>query len=238
MTYDRSVKLFDEPHAPVELEKQVQHGKINRGKFLSKAHAGSYLVQMQTIHELNIKRCFEVGPGEAFVARNMKALGYTYDTLDFEAAHNPTIVADFAKFDVTPLKSKYDISCAFQVLEHFPFEVFPNLINKLMTVSEKYVFISLPYSCQGVSVHTTTHFGQHNETDEETSRFYPTNLPKRVYRDAYAEEFPWAVHFWEIGRQGFPLERIMKTLVSCGLSVRQSFHAPNPFHYFILCEKN
>jgi len=48
MSYDRSIKIFDEAHAPVLLDKMVNEKDINKGKFLSKAHAESYLCQMQT----------------------------------------------------------------------------------------------------------------------------------------------------------------------------------------------
>ena len=49
MSYDRSIKMFDEPHAPVVLDELVGKKTINKGKFLSKAHSESYLYQMQMV---------------------------------------------------------------------------------------------------------------------------------------------------------------------------------------------
>jgi 2-polyprenyl-3-methyl-5-hydroxy-6-metoxy-1,4-benzoquinol methylase len=150
MVYDRSLKMFDEPHAPEVLEQVMRDKSINKGKFLSKEHSESYLLQMQTIKRLEVKSVLEIGPGEGFCANNLRTLGYEYDTLDFEDAHAPTIKADFATFDAASIPQRYDITCAFQVLEHFPYEHFKKHVNTLAELSSKYVFISLPYSCRGL----------------------------------------------------------------------------------------
>ena len=234
-TYDRTIRMYDEPHPPEVLAAHVAQKTINQGKFLSGAHAGSYLRQMQTIHRLpDVQSCFEVGPGEGFVARNLRALGYRYDTLDFEPAHQPTFLGDFKTFDVEPLRKQYDLSGAFQVLEHFPFEHFPHLLRKLAVLSKKYVFISLPFSCEGYRIEITEHQGQHDSFRDNIERFQATGLPNRTYRKEFMEEFPWAVHYWEIGRAGYDLERITDTIRQCGLEVIDQFHGPNPFHYFML----
>ncbi|MCA1986750.1 MAG: hypothetical protein LDL27_09790 [Desulfovibrio sp.] len=47
--YHRAIKMFDEAHAPETLDQFVASGHINTGKFLSEAHAQSYLLQMQTL---------------------------------------------------------------------------------------------------------------------------------------------------------------------------------------------
>ncbi len=239
MAYDRTINVYDEPHPPVVLAASVAKRDINKGKFLTQGHAESYLCQMRTIHALpDVASCFEVGPGEHFVARNLRALGYTYDTLDFEPAHDPTIVADFATFDPAPYTERYDLACAFQVLEHFPFDDFPHLLGNLAMLARRYVFISLPYSCVGMSSRVTIHHGQTKQTVEEHHHYTPTMLPNRRYRPEFVTEFPWAVHHWEIGREGFPLERVEATIRDTGLDIVEAYHSPNPFHYHILCRRH
>jgi hypothetical protein len=51
------------------------------------------------------------------------------------------------------------------------------------------------------------------------------------------EEFPWAVHYWEIGRRPHLLRSVLKDFGSTGLKIIDTFHSDNPFHYFILAEK-
>lgn len=238
MTYDRSIKLFDEAHAPEKIDKILASQSINKGKFLTLAHAHSYLCQMQVIHNLRgVKRVLEVDPGEAYCANNLRNLGLCYDTLDFETTHSPTYVADFATYEPSFEHSQlYDLTCAFQVLEHMPYDMFKKNLLKLKAMSNKYVFISLPYSCRGFSVNLNIQNGQNNRWLRKFDFYLGTNLPNRRYRTEYMEEFPWAVHYWEIGRKGFKLKKVLNDIESVGLTVIKRFHSQNPYHYFILCE--
>jgi hypothetical protein len=239
MTYDRSIKMFDEPHAPVLLEKLVTEKSINKGKFLSKEHSESYRCQMQTISSLHgIQSILEVGPGEGYCARNLRQLGYLYETLDFEEAYEPTIKADFRSLDASTIPQRYDLTCAFQVLEHFPYDEFAKHLGVLRDLSNKYVFISLPYSCRGFSISFNLHSGQRMGPMRRFDCYIRTNLPNRKVRPEFKEEFPWAVHHWEIGRKGFGLKKVLGDIESCGLKIKKRFHSPNPFHYFILCWKD
>lgn len=237
MPYDRSIKMFDEPHAPIVLDQVVSEKTINKGKFLSKEHSESYLCQMQTIRSLkNVKSILEIGPGEGFAARNLREVGYEYQTLDFEDAHEPTIRADFQSFDPNTITQRYDLTCAFQVLEHFPYHEFSKHIKTLRELSRNYVFISLPYSCRGFSIKLNVQNGQKERLTKQFDFYVRTNLPNRKYREEYKNEFPWAVHYWEIGRKGFSLKKVLKDIESCGLNIQERFHSPNSFHYFILCK--
>jgi hypothetical protein len=211
---------------------------INKGKFLSKAHGESYLSQMRSIIRLkDVKRIFEVGPGEGFCANNLRNLGYVYHTLDFEGVHKPTIKADFQSFDPKKITQKYDLTCAFQVLEHFPYDEFTKHIKKLSELSKKYVLISLPYSCKGFSISLNIQYGQNMRLMRRFDFYVRTNLPNRKYRPEYKKEFPWAVHYWEIGRKGFRLKKVLGDIESCGFKIEKKFHSQNPYHYFILIKK-
>ena len=238
MSYNRSIKMYDEPHAPIALDQMTSAKTINKGKFLSPAHSESYLLQMQTIKALKgVETILEVGPGEGYAARNLRDVGYGYDTLDFEDAHQPTIKADFRSLDPNSIDKRYDLTCAFQVLEHFPYGDFTRLLKTLCVLSTNYVFISLPFSCKGFSLKLNLQNGQQRRRIKQFDFYVPTNLPNRRYREEYMREFPWAVHFWEIGRKGYPLKKVVRDIESCGLDVERRFHSPNSFHYFILCRK-
>jgi len=230
--------MFDEPHAPIFLEKAQNEKKISKGKFLSIAHSESYLYQMQTISDLeDVNKILEIGPGEAFAARNLRELGYVYHTLDFVDTYQPTIIADFQSLDPNKITQRYDITCAFQVLEHFPYTEFTKHIKTLYALSKKYVFISLPYSCRGFSIKFNLQNGQNARIIKKLDFYYPTNLPNRKFREEFIKEFPWAVHYWEIGRRGFKLKKVLRDIESCGLKILKKFHSTNPFHYFILSKK-
>ena len=237
-TYDRNNKYYDEPHSPVSLEKMLSSKTINKGKFLSRQHAESYLDQMQVISSLSsVRSILEIGPGEGFCQKNLKSLDYYYDTLDSESIYNPTFCSDFRHFDASKCDNEYDLVCAFQVLEHFPYESFTFLINKMVCMSNKYLFISIPYSCFGIRLNFNIHFGQFTFCDKKIEYYFPSKKRNRKYRDQYVQEFPWAVHYWEVGRKGFDINMIINDIESCELKIVDKFHGSNPFHYFLLCER-
>ena len=69
-------------------------------------------------------------------------------------------------------------------------------------------------------------------------QFYlPTLKNNRKYREEYKIRYPYAIHYWEIGRKNFPLKRIVNDLKSLNLLIVTKGHGPNPFHYFILLKK-
>lgn len=139
--------------------------------------------------------------------------------------------------NVAELEEKYDLTCAFQVLEHIPWDMFTSNIRKLAMLSKKYVFISLPYSCKGFSITLKRHDGQNPALQKQFQRYTPTNLPQRKYRQEYMDEFPWAVHCWEIRRKGISVEKVCRSIEDCGLHVEKQFHSHNAFHYFFLAAK-
>ena len=227
--------MFDEPDSPANLAKSM--GKATRGKFLMSSYTYSYITQIQELHKLRAKSIIEVGPGEEFTANSLRMLGVRYDTLDRCDFYGSTIIEDFATFDPEPYSKSYEATCAFQVLEHFPYDKFTYLLDKLVLMSSGHILISLPYSCKGTRTTTLNWKGQVPTKENKTEKFTATGLPNRKYRPEFIKEFPYAVHYWEIGRQGFPLSKVFKDIENCGLKIDDHFHGPNPYHYFIRAKK-
>ncbi len=235
MTYDRSIRMFDEAHTPEKLDELKKKGVLNKGKFLNEQFHFSQYLQMKTIFDLQVDSVLEIGPGEGFVASYMNGLGISYDTLDRDSANNPTIVSDLR--DWTVPGQEWDLVAAFQVLEHMPFSSFENNIAKLAAASRKYVFISLPYHCFGLSFRLCASFGQKKRRTFDFGMHFPTFFRNRRYRKEYMDEFPFAVHFWELGRRPIFPWTVEKTFKRKQLKIISRFHSPNPYHYFYLLEK-
>jgi len=237
MKYNRAIKALDEPHSPIRLEKMLKSKTLNRGKFLTENHFFSYYLQMKTIYELQVKTVLEIGPGENFIQMYMSTLGIKYDTMDVMADSNPTYLTSLAELNTNEIKTNYEMVCAFQMLEHLPYEEFEANLNKMKNLSSKYVFISLPYSCNKFALGLNLQFGQKKKISKSLQLIFPTNKPNRRYREEYKHEFPWAVHYFEIGREGFALKKVLSDIEKTGLRVIDTFHSQNAFHYFILAEK-
>lgn len=237
-TYDRKIKCLDEPHPPELLEKLSLEGVLNKGKFLTDAHRDSYFQQMLHIRRLGVESVFEIGPGEGVIASYMRSLGIQYDTMDIVNTSYPTIVSRLEDFDPSGHLARWDLVCAFQMLEHSPYEKFTSNLIKMRSLSKRYVFISLPFLCAGFSLSVNIALGQSLRLKRKFELYFPLLQRNREYRKEYKEEFPWAVHYWEIGRRGFPLSRIRRDIRNAGLSIAHEFRSENPYHYFILAEKS
>ncbi|GBE30037.1 MAG TPA: hypothetical protein ENH10_04520 [Bacteroidetes bacterium] len=235
--YDRNIKMYDEPHTPVALERQLLAGKLNKGKLITEQHNNSYYLQMKTIKDLKIKHVLEIGPGESFIPKYMKSIGIQYDTLDIVPSTNPTYLSRLEDADPSMIRKRYGAVCAFQVLEHSPYDRFSSNLAKMAALSRNYIVISIPYSCFGFRLSFKTFRGQGKRSKYELSRYFPKNLPNRKYRPEYIKEFPWACHYWELGREGFPLSRIKNDIISQRLRIIDTFHSDNPFHFFIIAQK-
>jgi hypothetical protein len=235
--YDRSIKLHDEPHPPEILERLIFEGALNKGKFLTEAHRDSYFQQMLLIRKLGIESVLEIGPGEGFIAQYMNSIGVKFATMDISRDSSPTILSRLEDFDPEPCKERWQMVCAFQMLEHSPYENFVSNLQKMRFMSSRYVFISLPYSCFGFSVTLNIGLGQSLRWKRRFDFYLPLFKRNRRYRREFMEEFPWAVHHWEIGRRGFPLARIRRDMGRAGLVLINEFRSENPYHYFILAER-
>jgi hypothetical protein len=234
--YDRKIKMYDEPHSPEHLEKKS--AQLNSGKFLTAAHFSSYYLQMLTVRNLKAESVLEIGPGENFVANYMRTLGINYETMDIMESSQPSILGRLEDLDVTAYSERYDIVCAFQMLEHSPYDNFVPNLEKMAAMAKQYVLISLPYSCFGMKISFDFSFGQRIRLLKSFELFFPLNKKNRRYREEYMKEFPWAVHYWEIGRRGYPLRRIKSDIESAGLKIKQTFRSDNPYHFFICAEKH
>lgn len=237
MTFDKTIKMYDEPHTPLVLDRVSANGTLNRGKFLTPAHQDSYRLQMQEMKTLGVSRVLEIGPGEGFIANYMRTLGVFYDTMDITPNSHPTILGKLEDFDPSNHRERFDMVCAFQMLEHSPYECFVPNLRKMTEMSRQYVYISLPYSCVGFKFSLSFMLGQTKQWRKTFSFYWPLNNPNRKHREEYIKQYPWAVHYWEIGRKGFPLSRIKNDIQSVGLNILKTFHSDNPYHFFILASK-
>ena len=237
MEYDRSVSMYDEGYAPIELEQKLKSDTLGKGALIDDFFSDSYIIQMREIYKLNPEKALEIGPGEGFVNSYLQHLGIQYSTLDIKG--DPTYKTTLEKFDPIKLnlEGAFDLVCCFQMLEHSPYDEFKNNLKKFKYLSSKYVFISLPYDCAGFSVNVNLHKAQRKDYKFKFQAHFSKFNKNRKYRDEYIKEFPWAVHYWEIGRSGYLIRRIKKDIIESGFNIKKHFLSDNPFHYYFLLEK-
>lgn len=203
---------------------QVKNTHYNFLKYENINRFASYYFQLKTVIEINPNNILEIGKGSGFFYREIKNQGYDIKIADFDASLNPDFVADVRDL---PLNSdSFSCVCAFQILEHLPFEDFKKSVNELKRVSKEYLFISLPDK------------GRYLKLD--------LRLPKigKIKKLYSLTKFKQDIHifngehYWEINKKGYDEKNIQDILVDDEWElVINNRLFENPNHRFYLLKK-
>lgn len=120
-------------------------------KYLSLERFISYFYQLDVVRESSPKNILFVGVGDNLVPHFLKQNNkYKITTLDFDIKLKPDIVGDIR---LLPFPDKsFDLVCAFEVLEHIPFDDMTNALKEMARVSNKNVVISVPHRRTGFEI--------------------------------------------------------------------------------------
>lgn len=182
----------------------------------------SYAYQISEILSTNPKKVLEIGIGDATVGSYLKKnTNIDYLSLDIAIDLKPNIVGDLKKLPF--LDNTFDTVCAFEVLEHLPFDAFEESIKELIRVSRKNLLISLP------------HFGPSLLIDFKIPFMKRLRLALKL--PYHPKHFFNGEHYWEIGKKDYPSSRILKILQK-NLQVHKDFVPfENQYHHFFICFK-
>lgn len=216
--------------------------------FLRSNEYSSYYHQLREILQLpksRVASVLEVGVGGGILKSLVTLYDYAFYALDIIAAKRPDIAADVHRI---PLKDgAVDLACAFQVLEHMPYEGFPSTMREMARVARNYVFISLPSKTNSIQVRLKATFYNRfvSRLSQDLNLF--VKLPTKRTPDAYSKDDPRLnrgkedkhnPHYWEVNWKSYPKDRILADVRAAGLKVVKDFHNPqHAYHWFLLCEK-
>lgn len=176
----------------------------------------SYWHQLRVVLKNRPRTVLEIGPGSGVFRNYLQHVGIDVKTLDIDQSRRPDYIADITRLDESlPAGVLFDTVCAFQVLEHLPFEEFEKILAGIAHRATREVFISLPY--RGWRIRFGFWWGD------------------GFYSLGHKLMLPWTLrrcpeHYWELGK-GFTPRRITRILEkyfvvrSCGLIPE------NPYHY-------
>jgi len=183
----------------------------------------SYYYQIKETLRLNPATLLEIGVGDGVFRDYIKGnTGIRYTNVDVAPDLHPDIVADITK-KLPFSEHMFDVVCAFEVLEHIPFEKFDSALAEINRVAKRDVIISLP------------HFGP-----PITLSFKIPFLPE--VKIAWKIPFPMKHHFngqhyWEIGKRGFSLRRVRSHIKKHFLITREFIPFENQYHHFFILER-
>ena len=183
----------------------------------------SYLHQVSLITATGCSSALEIGPGHGWMLPILHDLGVAVKTVDINPALKPDYVAGV---DRLPLPdNSFDVVCAFEVLEHLPFETFVHNLSEMARVARTHVIISLP---------------DHRRTLINLSLklpFLPT-LSLFIKFPTFQQHVFNGRHYWEIGKRGYSPSRIIREIEKAGLRVQRAFVPQDaPMNHYFIMEK-
>ena len=198
---------------------------------------------LSIFHQLSAPVCLEdvnsvleFGPGRGLLGAILRYYGLDYTCSDVkDHGARPDFMHNIMGF---PSWYTYDLVCAFQALEHNPPETFVPHLQKMSDISNKYVFISMPYSGRWLSFNVSFNIPKFNMNITKIfsiDRLIPVKRPIEKYRQS---KTPYSHHWFEIGDPGFKKKELHKYAQQAGLKIKQINHSNSfPYHIFILMEK-
>lgn len=226
----------------------MEENKLQSTTFLERYYS-SQILQIKTIMKLNnIFSVLEVGPGRN-ITRPVLTYYYDYKCIDVQIDNKPDILGNIEDLNIKKYENKFDIVCSFQMLEHRPYNDFISIIKKFILMSNKYIFISLPYHIEWFNIEVSIPTWSNWKKISKIAYFLKydfklgfkipyLNKKNREYSLKYIKKNPYGVHYWEINRGKYTLSKIIKDLELLDLKIIKKFHNKKfPYHYFILMEK-
>lgn len=190
----------------------------------SKERFISYWHQINEIISLDRKTVLEIGIGNGLVTNCLRQRGFNVTTMDIDERLKPDKVGSILSM---PFPSKsFEVVACFEVLEHLPYGNFPKALCEIHRVSAKYAVLSLPDFTRVYRVDIQI------PKIGDLKKLIP--LPRlRPPKHQFDGE-----HYWEIGKAGYPLRKVMDEMRSTGFGIKKTYRIfEMPYHRFFVLVK-
>ena len=185
----------------------------------------SYWHQIQEVLLLKPSEVLEIGIGNGFVSRYLKERGINVTTLDIDKELKPDVVGSV--LDIPFQCETFQVVTCYEVLEHLPYEDIPKALSEISRVSKQYVILSLP------DVNRVYRIYLHIPKVGVIKKLIPLPRTRKPIHKFDGE------HYWEIGKAGFPLEKVLNDIQKQGLQIQKTYRVfENPYHRFFVLRKN
>ena len=194
-------------------------------RFSSYAHVGrfvSYYHQLDEVVKLAPKTVLEVGVGDGVFRDYLKHNSdIQYTSVDIAEDLHPDVVGSVTKL---PFKdSTFDVVCAFEVLEHLPFEQFETAVEEIARVAERGAILSLP------------HFGPPVQFFLKIPFLKPIQCSFKIpFARVHAFN---GQHYWEIGKKGYSPRCIRDVLERSFIVEKEFVPFESQYHHFYVLRK-
>ena len=206
------------------MKPQVKPNHYFNKSYDTKERFISYWHQINEIIKLNPKTVLEIGIGNGFVSKYLKERKVNILTIDIDKRLNPDVVGSVLNMPFS--EELFDIVACYEVLEHLPFENFSKALFEIFRVSKSYAILSLPDASRVYRVYLQI------PKIGIFKRLIPLPRLKNPIHKFDGE------HYWEIGKAGYPLSKIIKEIQTAGFRVEKTYRVfENPYHRFFILKR-
>ena len=205
-------------------KKQVDKSHYRFDKYVQKKRWISIWHQLDDVLALNHHFVLELGVGSGLFKALAGHFGVAVTTVDIDTELKPDYMASAT--DLPFDDNSYDCVCAFQMLEHLPYEQSLKAFGEMARVARHHIVISLP--------------------DAKRLWAYTFHIPKigdktllipRPCLSLSVHKFD-GEHYWEINKLGYHLQKIIDDFNQFQVQIIKTYRvAENPYHRFFVFKK-
>jgi SAM-dependent methyltransferase len=201
---------------------QVPASSYAFDRYMTSGRWSSFWYQASLISALKPSHVLEVGVGNGLMKLLCGHMGIDHTSVDLAADLSPDILASALEL---PLPDQsFDLTCAFQVLEHMPYEDSLVAFRELCRVSRQDILISLPNAGAAFPLMLSLPWLGSLRLLLQV----PLPTLQRMTRS----------HHWEIGRPGTGLRRLVRDLSQSARLIRTFRVFDHPYHQFFHFQRN
>jgi predicted SAM-dependent methyltransferase len=196
-------------------------------KYITPARWTSYSVVIKEILKMEPQTILEIGPGNKIVFKILSSMGFTVNTMDIDERIDPDYVCDITSDNIKKMEKSFDLVLAEEVLEHIRYEDALSALKNLRHITDKLI-ITLPHTNMGAAFwYIAWKIPMFKKSDYSTKVFF--RRKKHVFNGQ---------HYWEIGKRGYSLNKVLKDMTGSGWKVDSTYINPdNTYHRVFMLSK-
>lgn len=207
----------------MSLQKQVDKAHYNFTSYIDEYRWASLWHQITEVENLKPDKVLEIGPGPGIFKNISRLIGINVETIDLDPDLNPDHLGSATSLPFAD--ASYDVVCAFQMLEHLPYQESLIALKEMVRVARRSVVISLP--------------------DAKSVFRWRVYIPGIAAFDRLFPRFGWSPvehvfdgeHHWEINKKGYTLKKVLLDF-SCLSKIERTYRVlDNPYHRFFVFSK-
>lgn len=208
----------------MDFVRQVDKEHYQFSSYMKKERWISLWHQVDEVARFKPGNVLEVGPGLGLLKLIATHIGINFETFDFDASLQPDFVGDATNMSFPD--GAYDVVCAFQMLEHLPYDLSLRVFGEMVRVSRNGVVISVPDAKKVYRLHAVI-------PKLRGINFFLCNPFSRNIPNYFDGE-----HYWEVNKEGHLLDKIISDFSSLARLEKTYRVDENPYHRFFVFRKN